>query len=131
MAEKQKTFKLEGHALTLARQWSETMDRARAEQEALRKEYQDRMKASGEKATAKLHDIWIHMVALIGLSPDETWQNPEWGLEVAYIEHDAAFILWHEAEENPFAAMMRERSGQPEPAAKSADAPKVDPSKLN
>lgn len=125
---KNETYKLGGEAMAYARKWQQAMDECRDETLALRDEFERRRKEIYERHTATFRECWTQIAARLGLTPDETWNNPEWGLDLQYLEaHGDAYVVHRPAPESPLASLFGggQQSKQEEPPAP------VDPSKLN
>ena len=96
MTDRVKTYKLEGRALELAREFHQNSKEAMEEVNSIL----EAAKAEAEAVQARVEivnrDVWYQMVQAAGISEEESresYRNPHWRVDCSYIEaHDSAYI---------------------------------------
>lgn len=127
MSKEPKLHILQDEALGIAIKYGKIFKAAKAEQEELHKEFEERNKQIYEKRMAELRELWIRMAALTGLDPELSWNNPAFFFETKYLDYGFAAIEEREPPKDPFGAMF----GIEEPQEEEVQEDNPDPSKLN
>ena len=127
------THKLEGEALEFARQWNATLEAFKAEMQALSDEVEERRKEISDRHNAVFHECWNQIAARLGLDPAATWGNPQWGIDIQYLDkHGDAYIIERPAPPaNPMAALLGGATAEPEAETEIPEAHEIDKSRLH
>jgi hypothetical protein len=114
--ERVRTFPLTTEAgLVLVRQYKYTIDKARDDLRHLQNEYQEKAAALTEIQNAELKTIWRHLAAYAGLDPEATYANPEYGLEVRFLDKGFAAVIYTPLEPHPLEALTGKETGSSDP----------------
>lgn len=119
-AGKQITFVLEGEALEAARTWLDAMRSCRDETLALNEEYNRRKEEINSRNIEMFRGCWFKIAEAIGVDPETTWQNPQWGVDFQYLaDHELAFVIHRPNPDTVLEGLL------------GSSVPPSDPSKLN
>ena len=104
-----KYFPCTGAALDLLRSYKAEIDMMRKADQALHEEFEKRFTAVREMHHARLRQLWFRLVASVGLDPDVTWQNPEYLIEVRYLDEGFGAVLYEPRQPNPVEQAMADQ----------------------
>jgi len=98
-----KTIKLRGGSLQAAKRYNELLEVSRDEYQLRHDEAARELRALQSKHISILREAWLDMVkgVFTSPSPEETWQNPNYRLDITYLnEHHEAFLNIYNTEDS-------------------------------
>jgi hypothetical protein len=124
---KPKIHKVPAEAIGYAKNWVSIVEAATEANIKLAEDFKARQGLIQDTLRLELRAVWRQLAIACDLPPEETWDNPQWGLDLSYIEFGDAFIIEREPPQNPLAALF---GSEPEDATVKPE-PKLDRNKMN
>lgn len=101
-----KHFVVDEEGRALLAEYREVMRSSNQELDDIHAEFSARSKKSREEGQAKLYGLWKRLSASVGLDPDKSWNDGQYGVETRYLESGFGALTYSQAALNPIEALM-------------------------